>query len=192
MDLELLGAIRGPDLLHATNSLSEMIEVKNILGPKRQFQVRQLRLNYVRRFGALATQGDARVAAIDKVTKIHSLVCYPVSTEIVYIHPANGELIFGSAFDKMGVEEFVKRYIGQNCRIGVVVAYHDGANVHTYESFVSGVVCRPIGTGHGWDVCVRLNDYGKTFTQINDANFQAFISFRRDAYIHLWLTHFVK
>lgn len=187
----MLESMQGPLLYHCTNSKSEITEVKNIIGPKHIYKVRQLRLNYAR-FGLTKEGISPQAAAFEKITLIADLVRAAVSTEIVYLSFDQGRvIIFGSSFQALGVDAFSQRYLGQQVRCGVVVALHTGERVRTYESWVDGTVCTPVGQGFGWDRCIRLTEFGKTLSEIDDPYLKASISFRRLSWLKLWVENFV-
>lgn len=192
----LVTATSGPCLYHSTRSSEEISEIRSILGKARYFKIRQLRLNSKNlKKLKLKKPGiqDPVEATINKVKTVYSLISYPLSSEVAYIKVKEATFL-GDEFDCLGPAKFVERYLGEPCEVGVYVGFtSNGEDVKVYHSSIEGKVVSPQGTepSRGWDNIFGLDDFnGRTVGQINDLNLKSFVSFRRYAYLQLWLEQF--
>lgn len=61
-----------------------------------------------------------------------------------------------------------------------------------FQSSLQGSLSRPVPgqRSFGWDGIFQLEEFGLSLSQISDRNLKEYISFRRLAYLKMWLKHF--
>lgn len=92
----------------------------------------------------------------------------------VFINALNGfpgPLIhwFGESFGFEDTHRLLKDYDDKSAVAKVVIAYHNGNEIHTFVGEIEGKIVEPRGgNGFGWDSIFEVEDTGKTFGEFDD------------------------
>lgn len=178
---------RGPCVFLCTASEDDMRDVRNILGTKRHFKIRQLNLDlkiqkenccYHKENCSYSNSSDALKFSVQKVKRAFSLAQYPVLAECSYVKVGENEYAVCD-----GNDADIWQHVNGEVEIGVYVSFINGLTLKTYKSVLNVTVTKKMEEEKQSNK--KVIDTLLLGSLESDRNF-----FRRQAYLKMWNENF--
>lgn len=130
---------------------------------------------------------EMECSAVKQAEAEFQLLQEPLFLELstLLVHKGDEEICFDATnFGPEREEEVSTKFLGSKCINRIVIAFHNGAKISTFEGELSGVIVTPRGNAFsGWDRIFQPTGYQRTISEMIEYSFS--INVRNKPYLEL-------